>query len=165
VQVRRIRADEWGELKALRVRALTEEPDAFSSLLEEESSLPDRHWRRSAREAASGEHGFVGLAVEETGGLVGLVRGETWYGRPEVAGVFSMWVVPRHRRRGVGRALLESVTAWAQESGYARLRLHVVETNRAAIRLYERAGFATIDEREPLRPGSDLVLVAMERPL
>jgi ribosomal protein S18 acetylase RimI-like enzyme len=165
VEVRRIRADEWAELKELRLRALAEEPDAFSTVLAEEADLPDRRWRRSAREAASGEERFVALAVEGTGELVGLIRGERRHGRPEIAGVFSMWVVPRHRRRGVGRALLACTAGWATESGYATQRLHVVETNRAAIALYERAGFVMLEEREPLRAGSDLVLVAMERPL
>jgi len=166
VEVRRVRPGEWAELKALRLRALEDTPDAFASTLAEESGLPDRHWRRDAREAANGAEVFVALAVDgATDRLAGLVRGAAWWGEPAIAGVFSMWVDPDLRGRGIGGALLASVTTWAKAGGYRRLRLHVVETNREAVALYGRAGFTATGVREPLREGSDLVLTMMERDL
>jgi RimJ/RimL family protein N-acetyltransferase len=56
-------------------------------------------------------------------------------------------VAAGHRRRGVGRALLEQAVAWAGGAGVAKIELHVFPWNEPALRLYERFGF----EREGLR--------------
>ncbi len=59
----------------------------------------------------------------------------------------GMMVAASHRRRGVGRALLEAASAWARRAGISKLELHVFPWNEPAIRLYESFGF----EREGLR--------------
>jgi RimJ/RimL family protein N-acetyltransferase len=46
------------------------------------------------------------------------------------------------RGKGVGRALMENVIAWAKETGFiTRLQLEVYTSNTVAIRLYEWLGF------------------------
>ena len=52
-----------------------------------------------------------------------------------------------HRRRGIGRALLERTVEWARGTGVTKLELHVFPYNEPAIRLYESYGF----EREGYR--------------
>jgi RimJ/RimL family protein N-acetyltransferase len=59
----------------------------------------------------------------------------------------GMMVAATHRRRGIGRALLEQAVAWARASEIRKLELHVFPWNEAAIALYEHFGF----EREGLR--------------
>ncbi|MCZ7588382.1 MAG: GNAT family N-acetyltransferase [Gaiella sp.] len=59
----------------------------------------------------------------------------------------GMMVAASHRRRGIGRMLLEAAVAWARTARVAKLELHVFPWNEQAIRLYERFGF----EREGLR--------------
>jgi len=63
-----------------------------------------------------------------------------------VAGL-GLMVAKTHRRRGIGRALLERAVEWAREAGVAKLELYVFPHNQAAIALYERFGF----EREGYR--------------
>jgi ribosomal protein S18 acetylase RimI-like enzyme len=73
------------------------------------------------------------VAVDEDGpvGVVLLgVRGDRgWIG--------GLGVVPRARRRGVGRALMDAVLAEAPPA----VTLEVIEQNEPAIRLYEELGF------------------------
>jgi RimJ/RimL family protein N-acetyltransferase len=59
----------------------------------------------------------------------------------------GLMVTATHRRRGIGRMLLEQAVAWARDAGVRKLELHVFPWNEPAIRLYETFGF----EREGLR--------------
>ena len=61
----------------------------------------------------------------------------------------GLMVADGHRRRGIGRALLEQAVEWARAGGVLKLELHVFPWNEPAIHLYERFGF----EREGLRKG------------
>lgn len=55
-------------------------------------------------------------------------------------------VSPAARGRGVGGALLTRLKELAAETGYAEMRLDVVDTNPRARALYERRGFQAIAE-------------------
>ena len=59
----------------------------------------------------------------------------------------GLMVAASHRRRGVGRAMLEQAVDWARDAGIHKLELHVFPWNEPAIKLYEQFGF----EREGLR--------------
>jgi putative acetyltransferase len=53
----------------------------------------------------------------------------------------GLMVDAEHRRRGIGRILLEEAVAWAREAGVRKLELHVFPWNEPALRLYESFGF------------------------
>ena len=55
-------------------------------------------------------------------------------------------VSPAARGRGVGEALMRECTARARRAGAARLGLHTTPMMAAALRLYERMGFARAPE-------------------
>lgn len=63
--------------------------------------------------------------------------------------VANVYVVPGDRDRGVGRLLLDAVTAHADEQGLARL---VLSPSERSVPFYERAGFAPATSLM-LRPG------------
>jgi len=67
----------------------------------------------------------------------GFVRGE-----PEAL-VVSMWTEPSHRRRGLGRRVLDSMLKWCQARGIRRLTLHASAEGRP---LYESMGFRSTNE-------------------
>ena len=56
----------------------------------------------------------------------------------------DLFVLPRYRRLGVGRALLASVRAAAIASGALRLVLETEDDNDPALRLYADSGYAMI---------------------
>jgi L-amino acid N-acyltransferase YncA len=57
----------------------------------------------------------------------------------------SFMVSPAARGRGVGRALGEHAIAWAADSGYRAMQFNaVVESNRAAVRLWRSLGFEVV---------------------
>jgi GNAT superfamily N-acetyltransferase len=53
----------------------------------------------------------------------------------------DLFVVPHQRRRGVGRALLDSLHTAALAAGALRLVLQTENDNAPALRLYEESGF------------------------
>jgi RimJ/RimL family protein N-acetyltransferase len=81
----------------------------------------------------------------------------------------GLMVDGRHRRQGVGRALMLAAASWASENQVTKLELHVFPWNEAAIALYESLGY----EREGYRKNhyvrdgayADAVLMALAIPV
>jgi len=160
MEIRRTTRADWRAFRDLRLRALATDPDAFGATLAEASGRSDDEWRDRAEPA----DGVVFLAGAD-GGFVGMAMGGPAPGRPDAAGLYGMWVAPEARGQGLGAALIEAVEGWARSVGYAFIGLGVTTGNEAAIRLYERQGFADIGDRYPLREGSDLEIRIMGKPL
>lgn len=57
-------------------------------------------------------------------------------------GVLGLGILPEHRGRGIGTALIEAALAGARACGLTRVELVVRQRNARAIALYERLGFA-----------------------
>ena len=78
----------------------------------------------------------------------------------------GLMVAATDRRKGIGRALLETAVMWAREADITKLELHVFPWNEPAIALYEGFGF----EREGYRKRhyrrgreqADAILMAFE---
>jgi GNAT superfamily N-acetyltransferase len=130
----------------VRLRALRESPEAFSSSYEEEVDHPDDWW-------VEGMTRLAWFAAEEANGIVGVVAGMPVNDRTEV---ISMWVDPERRGTGIAQGLLAAVVAWAKAEGAVGLCLAVAEGNHIGRRFYERAGFVPSGPGEALRsrPGA-----------
>ena len=151
ITVRRVRAEEWERLRAIRLRALADAPMAFGSTLADEQTRPDEFWHGRAAGGAT-DNDRATVIAERDGAWVGIgtcVLAEGGAGeRP--AWIFGMWVAPTVRRQGTARALLRVLAGWARERGADVLNLHVTATNAPAIALYERLGFRATGATEPL---------------
>jgi GNAT superfamily N-acetyltransferase len=158
--VRRLRPDEWRELRALRLRALADAPDAFGATLAEAEAEPDAAWEQQA-----GATDGVVIVAEVAGRLVGMASGGRAPFDETVASLSKMWVEPAARGTGIAVAIAAAVVAWAREAGYLRLVLGVTTSNARAIALYERLGF--VDSGQRFRPPAraDLEMQFMVRKL
>lgn len=157
-EIRRIRADEWPAMRALRLEAV-QDPDAAIAFLETYEGLLARDesfWRDRARRAAESDEGaqFVATdAGEWVGSLTVLLRTPGTLdhlgrgvddARADVVGVY---VRPTHRGEGVIDALLAAGTGWATAQGAARIELDVHTDNSRARAAYRRCGFSETGER------------------
>lgn len=59
------------------------------------------------------------------------------------AHIFLLYVVPEHRRRGIGTALMQYVEDWARARGDRQIGLQVFQSNQPALNLYNRLGYQT----------------------
>jgi ribosomal protein S18 acetylase RimI-like enzyme len=81
---------------------------------------------------------------------------------------FGMTVAASHRRRGIGRALIERAIAWSAERGKSALRLRVFPDNAPARALYAATGFVEIElqrDSVALADGTLADAILMRRPI
>jgi GNAT superfamily N-acetyltransferase len=74
----------------------------------------------------------------------------TWRGHHGIH-VEDLFVLPEHRGRGIGKALLTRVAAIAVEEGCHRLQWDVLEWNTPAIGFYEQMGATMMKEWRTMR--------------
>jgi GNAT superfamily N-acetyltransferase len=160
VEIRRIHVDEWRDLRDLRLRALSDAPDAFGSTYEQEAEEPERGWIDRAVNGAEGGSSFTVVALDDDR-WIAMAMGAPHRDHPGEAGLFAMWVAPDARRAGIGGALVEHVVSWARSRAFPVLRLRVTRSNDGAMRLYERCGFIDEGVRLPLRDGSGVMTTSM----
>lgn len=75
--------------------------------------------------------------------------------------ITTVTTVPRHRRSGVAKALVETAVAWSWQHSVTRIRLEVGVGNEAARKLYEGVGFRSVGLRHGYY-GAGLDAVIME---
>jgi GNAT superfamily N-acetyltransferase len=157
VLVRATTLDDWQAMREIRLQALRDAPDAFASTYAREIIFEPAEWHRRVTRDGS----F--LAFLPDGELAGLAGGfEEELGVVELV---SMFVRPQARGHGVGEALVDAVAAWAKNRDATSVHLWVTETNKPALRLYERRGFTATSERQPLPSNPALGELGMTRPL
>jgi len=127
--------------KALRDHALAHHEEAFTSDAATESQRTAQSYR--ARLGNSVEGGFT-LGAWRGDRLVGAITCER-DARSKVrhiGHITGTMVASDHQGQGVGQALLDALIARASaDNDIIQLTLTVTAGNRAAVRLYERAGF------------------------
>ncbi|MEO7191916.1 MAG: GNAT family N-acetyltransferase [Vicinamibacterales bacterium] len=149
-KIERLGVGDGERLRAIRLRALREAPDAFGTTLEEATAQPSEDWECQLDQLAT----FVAVA---SGDDLGLVRGSADDQVPDAGYLISMWVAPEARRHGIGSVLVDAVVNWARTQGMKRLLLDVGETNKPAIALYSAQGFVPSGEVGTLPPPRDHV--------
>ena len=114
----------------------------------------EKTMRRFLADLASSSQSFLFVAVsgERT---VGFVSGELREGSPTFraktwASVDDIFVEEGHRSLGIGRALVESVRAWAEERGSSGISLQVAAANGRGRSFYENLGFREVSVYEVL---------------
>jgi len=87
--------------------------------------------------------GHTVVAVDDGGTVVGSAKtGPNRPGRGAHVATASFMVDPAHHGQGVGSALGRYVIDWARQAGYRSMQFNaVVETNTAAVALWQRLGF------------------------
>jgi ribosomal protein S18 acetylase RimI-like enzyme len=84
---------------------------------------------------------FLAFVNEVAVGIATCFLGFSTFAARPLINVHDFSVVPEHRGRGIGQALLRAVEAAARERGCVKVTLEVQENNHRARRIYERAGF------------------------
>ncbi|MDR0520035.1 MAG: ribosomal protein S18-alanine N-acetyltransferase [Clostridiales Family XIII bacterium] len=153
-------------MRWVRIRSAAEED--IDAIMELESVCFSLPWARGDYERDIGENILSYYVVAETkgtaaadGGGAANARGDIAGARPNiVAGYGGVWVVadechimtiavaPEHRQAGIGAMMFMKLMDEARLRGARRFFLEVRVSNAAAISMYEKFGFRTIDTRK-----------------
>jgi ribosomal protein S18 acetylase RimI-like enzyme len=111
------------------------------SHLSSPSRRPGPSWTFFANDRVQPEDVLVALVDGQVAGYVQLARATPLPASDHVRMISGIAVADEHRRRGVGRALVDAAAAEARARGAQRLTLRVLGPNTGARHLYETAGF------------------------
>ncbi|MGZ2484069.1 ribosomal protein S18 acetylase RimI-like enzyme [Rhizobium pisi] len=138
VTIRHIGPDEVEAFRQIRLEALRVEPASFASRYEDWEVLSLEEWRNRLNEPV-----FIAFQDGAPVGIMGLFRQRSSK-MAHRATIVMVYVRSSLRGTGLAGRLLEAVSDHARAAGIVQLELFVSAENAAAIRFYQRQGFAEI---------------------
>jgi ribosomal protein S18 acetylase RimI-like enzyme len=146
MNIRRLTAADADALYGLRLHALQSDPRGFRESHEELQNVAVATYAQRLGDVTDDTFVLGAFADNETIGceligMVGFYREQALKCRHK-GWIWGMFVMPNHRGRGVGRALLAAAIERARKiAGLAVIRLSVSTTQDAARGLYQGCGF------------------------
>lgn len=147
--IRELGPDDAEAYKAIRIKALSEHPEAFGQSFEEAQQQSVEEIRRDI----AGWHsagGFALAAFNEEGSILGMVAvGRSKYEKMRHRGhIWGVYVDPSTRGQGIATKLFAGIIARASKSSdLVQLDIEVVTENTVAFELYKKMGFVVVGEQ------------------
>jgi len=153
--------DRWREYRSIRLEALRKDPQAFGSSYEKTLELPDKEWE--TRLLSTRVRMLFASDSGEIVGLMGIVL-DVAEGKSSIV---AAYVRESHRRRGIGKRLLEALFEIAlNETEIPSIDLSVNGEEAPAVELYRAVGFVESRcGREMLGDGRPHQVITMRKEL
>lgn len=157
LEIKPLLPHEWPILKQMRLRALTDTPEAFSFTLARAQAQTDGDWQEWAGHFVGDLSAAMCIAYLDgmPCGMMGCYSAEPdTPGAGQAAELVAVWVDPAARGQGAAEALVASIVTWAVTQNIRTLQAWVMEDNLRAITFYKKVGFAETGQRllEPTDP-------------
>ncbi len=141
ISIRPAQATDAQAFRDLRLEALRNHPEVFSSDYAAYCERPLAYWAGRLQSLGPESMIFFAAQNDDLLGMCGISRGDS----PKTAHsatIFGVYVRPEWRGLQITAGLITKCTEWAQAHGVKIIKLAVVTTNTAAIRCYARCGFS-----------------------
>lgn len=137
VEVREAREEDWPQIWPIIHDVVTEQQTfAYDPAMSEDQARRD--WLLTAPARVT-----VAVGEDLVLGTANMYANRSGPGSHVASG--SLMVARQARGKGAGRALTTDLISWARRSGFAAIQFNaVVDTNAAAVHLYESLGFVTL---------------------
>ena len=145
-------------LRAIRLEALLDSPEAFGSTYDEVVTWPPERWVERVEQRAY-------VLAETEGRVVGMAAGGYHDRYPDTYWLYGMFVSARYRGAGVAEQLVSAINRWARDEGATALWLHVIDVVARARTFYRRLGFVETGEVTSLDRDPRRQVITMVRPL
>lgn len=154
--IRRLNLGEGQIYRAVRLEALRESPEAFSSRYDDALARSDESWADQADSSAMGSDRATFVAImDQPIGLAALYRDENDL---DVGELIQMWVAPLVRGESTATDLLHEIFRWAGSNRFSQVKAEVMRNNARALRFYEKFGF-TVSADDSVHSTSSVVLI------
>ncbi len=134
--VTRLTESDWRVFATLRLRALTDTLGAGDQQYRQEITFTAAQWRRRLR-----AHAQFAIRIDDH--LVGLIGAQRQ--SIEAVYLYSLWLEPSMRGRGLGHDLVTAAVDWARSQRARVVTLRVDATNSTARGVYEQLGFGVVE--------------------
>lgn len=149
VAITRLRQDQSGALRQLKLSSLQLDAGVFVHNLEHTVQKPDEFWRIQAETLANSTEAAAYLAnVDNVPRGIAFCSLTTTCSTLECQ-ISGIWVAPSYRRKTLSEKLLEHAIAWAAKANSPQVTLWVTEDKLPARRAYESLGFRETRETKP----------------
>jgi len=137
----------------MEIRPYHPDDDAALIAIERQSPRgfpePFVHFRRRFVERAELYPQYLTLIAEDGGQIIGMssiIVKEAYLGGElvKMAYSFDSRVLPTHRKKGIGLAMLNEKLRWAKQQGAAGAYSLIVATNQASLHMVEKAGYQKV---------------------
>ena len=141
MEIRRIRLGEATLYRDIRLSALKESPDAFTTTYDSAAKRSPESWQAQADGTATGTDRATFLAFADGApiGIAALHRDD----ESEEGEILQVWISPELRGTGAAAELVEAVIDWGRSQRITRVRAGITEGNMRALRFYSKMGFTS----------------------
>jgi ribosomal protein S18 acetylase RimI-like enzyme len=147
VEIVHLQPEQWQDYRRIRLEALQNAPQAFSTTYQEMVDKPEIFWQDRLISAAAGKDSWLLFArtEERIAGIIGAFMPAGG----DRAVIVSVYITPRYRGTGVSRMLMEAILGeLRREKTIRAVELGVTQGQDAAIGLYRHFGFEIAGQEE-----------------
>jgi len=148
-KVTHLTESDWRVFAVVRLRALVDALGERDPQYQKEVAFTAAQWRRRLR-----RHAQFGAIVDDR--LVGLIAAQQE--NHESVYLYSLWVDPAVRGKGLARPLVAAAVDWAREQQAQTIRLRVASDNAAARAVYESLGFTAVASAETIESRDEVAM-------
>ena len=149
--------NDFDRLRALRLAALKDTPDAFGAKYEDEVEKPILDWQNRLKNT----HWCFAVADGVDVGLLAVDRAEK--DRNSDCWLSSWWIHQDHRGSSIPKLMLNWLEQLCIEKKWEKIGLGVWPDNLRAISAYKKLGFTEAEKLLPSRSIPGLMYLAMYR--
>lgn len=147
IEIVTLQPQQWQRYKDLRLRALKEERQAFSSTYEDSIKYPDSFWQERLKQAYAGNSQWL-LFAKQGDNLVGMAGGYVT-DEKDTAEVVGIYIVKEARGQGISNKLtVDLINRIKQNKSINKLLIGVNPEQVAALSLYQGLGFKIIGKEK-----------------
>jgi len=148
LEIQALKPDQWESFKSLRLAALKHDPSSFGKTYAEESELSNEEWKRKAMESNSknDRDTLIAYLDESPVGLIFVFIRED----SNTGAIGGFWVNPNFRRKGIGKALIQSSMDWLNSKKIKEMNFWNNPNNAASSAFYQKMGFSYIGKKQSL---------------
>ena len=155
--IRRAKPSDWEAYRAIRLRSLLDEPEAYESEYQTEAHFAPDRWKQRLTTAANY------LVFDDDQALVGIAAG-LWTADRDIL-IVGMYVAPEARGHNCAHLLLDALADLAVRGQGRRLVLEVAESNIRAARSYRSYGFMETGRRRAMDRDPGIPEIELAYPL